>query len=186
LETSDNSLQSQPRELALKLKAALLVAALLVTFTSLFAGKKKSSLPEQLVGTWKLRSIEAEYPDGRIDAHPELGPRASGYLIYETDGHMCTQLMNPDRFDWRKPGNPTPAEAKVAVDGYVAYCGRYEVYASEGVVIHHKEVSLVPNQANTSVRRWFTLSGNRLVLRVAEETRTGVTLRYRFNWERVQ
>jgi hypothetical protein len=159
-----------------------------LTFTpgAFFAKEAKTSLRQEMVGTWKLVSIRAQYPDGRLDSDPELGPRAMGYLIYDSSGHMCAQVMNPDRFDWRNPANATPAEAKAAIDGYGAYCGSYEVQESEGLVIHYRELALVPNEVRTSVQRHVSLVGNHLVIKAVAKDRSGQLLRYVLTWERAK
>ena len=146
---------------------------------------KKDPSQNKLVGTWKLVSISALHPDGRILADPDLGPGAKGYLVYDGGGHMCVQLMNPNRFDWRNADNATPQEAKAGVDGYVAYCGTYEVRENESLIIHHKELSLVPNGVATSVARKFKLEGNRLILRMLEKAHDGQQLGFTLTWERV-
>ena len=139
----------------------------------------------RIVGTWKLVSITAHYPDGRLLADPDLGPSAKGYLIYDSSGHMCAQLMNSNRFDWRNPNNPTPQEAKAGIAGYDAYCGTYEVHENEGIVIHHKELALVPNQVTTSVERHFSFAGDRLILKLMESAHSGERLGFTLVWERV-
>ena len=174
------------REFALKIKAASLLLLLTSTPSALLAKDSKTSLRQELVGTWKLVSIQVQYPDGRLDSDPDLGPHASGYLIYDSSGHMCAQVMNPDRFDWRNPSQATPAEAKAAIDGYGAYCGSYEVQESEGLVIHHRELALVPNEVRTSVQSHVSVVGNHLVIKVVGKTRSGQPLRYTLTWERAK
>jgi len=173
-------------ELALKIKAASLLLVLTFTPCALFAKNSKASLHQQMVGTWKLVSIQAQYPDGRLDSDPDLGPHALGYLIYDSGGHMCAQLMNPDRFDWRNPPNANPAEAKAAIDGYEAYCGSYEVQERDGLVIHYRELALVPNQARSSVQRHVSFVGNHLVIKLVDKARSGQPLKYTLTWERVK
>lgn len=146
---------------------------------------KKDSPQSKFVGTWKLVSIAVLYPDGRILADPDLGPGAKGYLIYDNTGHMCVQVMNPNRFDWRNADNATPQEAKSGVDGYGAYCGTYEIHENESVVVHHKDLDLVPNSVGTSVARHFRFEGNRLILRLLGTSRSGQQLGFTLTWERV-
>jgi len=76
---------------------------------------------------------------------------------------------------------PTADEAKAAFLGYVSYCGTFSVNA-DGVVTHHIQTSLNPNNTGTDERNSFQFSGNRLVLnpsRSVDGTRARVT------WERV-
>lgn len=153
----------------------------------LFAAKdgSKESPQSKFVGTWKLVSIAAQYADGRVLHDPDFGPNAKGYLFYDASGHMCVQVMNPNRFDWRNPLNPTEPEAKAGVAGYGAYCGTYEVQQNESVVIHHKELSLVPNAVATSVARKYAFQGNRLILRAVENTQNTQQIAFTLTWERL-
>lgn len=162
---------------------ALIACTVALAATARTAESKKPG--HRIVGTWKLVSITAHYPDGRVLADPDLGPSAKGYLVYDGSGHMCAQLMNPNRFDWRNPNNPTPQEATAGVVGYDAYCGTYEVHESDGIVVHHKELALVPNQVTTSVARRFSFVGDRLVLKLMETAHSGERLGFTLTWERV-
>jgi Lipocalin-like domain len=51
---------------------------------------------------------------------------------------MCGVLMRPDRpkFASNNALAGTPEEVKVAFEGYVSYCGSYEVNEQERFVIH--------------------------------------------------
>lgn len=151
----------------------------------LVAKDHKDTAQSKFVGTWRLVSIAAQYPDGRILPDPDLGPGAKGYLMYDSSGHMCAQLMNPNRFDWRNADNATLQEAKSGVDGYAAYCGTYEIRENESVVIHHRELGLVPNTVGTSAARHFTFEGNRLILRARGKAHDGQQLGFTLTWERV-
>lgn len=166
---------------------ALALVLCQVAAVGLLAAKerKKDSAQNKLIGTWKLVSISALYPDGRILADPDLGPGAKGYLVYDGSGHMCVQLMNPNRFDWRNADNATPREAKSGIDGYDSYCGTYEMRENESVIIDHKELSLVPNGVGTSVARKFKFEGDRLILRMLEKAHNGEQLGFTLTWERV-
>jgi hypothetical protein len=50
-----------------------------------------------LVGTWRLISRVVTLEDGTAVQEPGLGKAPSGYLIYDSSGHMAAQLMRPDR-----------------------------------------------------------------------------------------
>jgi Lipocalin-like domain len=51
----------------------------------------------QLVGTWRLISRVVTLEDGTAVQDPGLGKTPSGYLMYDSSGHMAAQLMRPDR-----------------------------------------------------------------------------------------
>jgi lipocalin-like protein len=170
-----------------KKSVSAVLFSLLVSSAHPPLAQKNSQAPlrHELVGTWKLVSMHAKHADGRITSDPDFGPNPAGYLMYDASGHMCTEFMNPDRFDWRNPDNPAPQEAKAAVDGYEAYCGTYEIHEAQGIVVHRKELALVPNAAGTTAERSVSFSGKRLVLKMVEKARGGEPLSYISIWERV-
>ena len=128
------------------------------------AGQQKPGAP-QLVGTWRLVSTQQRLADGTVRPELGLGPRGIGYITYSDTGVVCAFLSNPDRPRWKVPSTPTEAELRSAVEGMVAYCGTYEVNEAEGYVLHHVQMDKVPNVAGSDRKRYFTISGNRLVLR---------------------
>jgi hypothetical protein len=104
-------------------------------------------------------------------------------LIYTETGQVCVVLTNPDRPRWTSA--PTDEQVRAAFDGMVAYCGAYEVNAAEGYMVHHVEVDREPNLVGSKRKRYFSLSGNRLVLRPAPPLPPGVR-EWTVVWERVQ
>jgi hypothetical protein len=67
--------------------------------------------------------------NGKKAFDPALGPHGTGFLIYSPDGHLCAELMNPDRPAWNNNAQPTDKEKVFVFDGFFAYCGRYEIDA---------------------------------------------------------
>ena len=116
-----------------------------------------ASLHDKLVGTWVLVSARDRMKDGRERFYPELGAHGKGYLVYTADGHMCAQLMNPDRPKWKEFDKPTEAEKIAAIDGFSSYCGRYEVDEEKGVLVHLPELAWSPNYVGTRQLRPYTL-----------------------------
>src|SRR5262249_35555615 len=106
-----------------------LLLALLLVFGALAAtpGRQDEPVSKRLAGTWELVSTEDRMTDGSRRPYPDAGPRGKGYLIYTADGHLCAELMNPDRPSWKDARNPSASEKVSAFDGFSAYCGRYEV-----------------------------------------------------------
>ncbi len=121
--------------------------------------------PHQIVGTWRLVATQQRLADGTVRPEVGLGPRGIGYVIYGEAGVVCAFLSNPDRPLWKIQNAPTEAELRAAFDGMVAYCGTYEVNEKEGYVLHHVRMDKVPNVAGADRKRYFTISGNRLLLR---------------------
>jgi hypothetical protein len=98
--------------------------------------------------------------DGSERFYPELGPNGKGYLMYTADGHMCAQLMNPDRPNWKDFNNPTDAEKISAIDGFAAYCGRYEIDEARAIMMHLPELAWSPNFIGTKQPRPYTFRGD--------------------------
>ena len=106
-------------------------------------------------------------------------------MIY-TDTHlMCSVNVNPDRPRWASPAAPTDAEMKVAFDGFGAYCAVYSVNAQERSVTHHVRFDKSPNAAGTDRKRFFTLEGNRLVLKIDPKENPAGVAENTIVWERV-
>src|SRR5215472_9881338 len=79
----------------------------------------------QLVGTWRLISRVVRLEDGTAVQDPGLGKTPTGYLIYDSSGHMAVQLMRLDgplAIDCGTSG-PAPRDNSQSVNGYDAYFG---------------------------------------------------------------
>jgi len=144
-----------------------------------------AAIARQFVGMWRLVSWPQRLADGTWRSNPTYGPGGVGYLIYTEANRMCAMVMDPSRPLWNSESSPTEAELRSAMNGLTAYCGTYEVNAAEGFVVHHVEVERIPNRVGTSLKRFFTFSGNRLLLRPAERLPKDV-LEHVITWERVE
>ncbi len=124
----------------------------------------KEALPK-LVGSWKLVSFNIQDSSGQT-AYP-FGKDAQGRLIYEPDGRMAVQLMDPNRpgFSSGDPIVASEAEIRTAFGGYTAYYGTYSVNPEEQTIVHHIEVALFPNWVGTDQRRHFEFDGKHLTLK---------------------
>jgi hypothetical protein len=119
----------------------------------------------KLVGSWKLISFHSKDSSGQT-AYP-FGKDAQGRLIYEPDGRMAVQLMNPNRprFASADPLVTSEAEVRAAFDGYTAYYGTYSVNPDEQTIVHHIEAALLPNWVGTDQQRHFEFDGKYLTLK---------------------
>ncbi len=81
------------------------------------------------------------------------GGKAAGLLTYTEDGRMWAALMATDRPDvpTRTLSAAPPAMQATAAAGFIIYAGSYSI--DGGDVIHHVEISLLPNWVGTSERR---------------------------------
>jgi hypothetical protein len=142
---------------------------------------------ERLIGTWTLVSAGTFRPDGTFEPYPEYGPHPKGYLMYDSTGHMCVSLANPNQTHWANPEAPTEAERLRTFDEFFAYCGTYEVREKESRVIHRPEMGSWPHYIGSDQSRNFRLEGDRLILSGEEETPpNGERRRYEITWERIR
>ncbi|HAJ28316.1 MAG TPA: hypothetical protein DCG53_13925 [Syntrophus sp. (in: bacteria)] len=127
-------------------------------------GMNKGILPE-LVGTWKLISFHSQDSRGQT-AYP-FGKDAQGRLIYEPDGRMAVQIMNPNRpgFTSDDPLVASETEVRAAFGGYAAYYGTYSVNTDKGTIVHHIKAALLPNWVGTDQQRHFEFDGKYLTLK---------------------
>jgi len=137
-----------------------------------------STLSARLVGTWRVIQHQ-ERKSPQEDWKDDYGPHPAGYLMYDAAGRMAVQIARVPRPPFTaKDGEPTPAAARAAIDGYVAYFGTFRVDERTGVVTHHVESSLWPDYVGTDQHRPAVLQGDRLTLS------DGKT--WRVVWERVR
>ena len=119
----------------------------------------------KLIGSWKLISFHIQDSNGQT-TYP-FGKDAQGRLIYEPDGRMAVQLMNPSRpgFTSNDPLVTSEAEVRAAFGGYTAYYGTYSVNPDEQIIVHHIEAALLPNWVGTDQQRHFDFDGKYLTLK---------------------
>jgi len=143
----------------------------------------KEVIPK-LVGSWKLISFHSQDFSGQ-KTYP-FGKDAQGRLIYEPNGRMAVQLMNPDRPRFASGDLLLTSEAEVraAFDGYAGYYGTYSVDQGEGIIVHHVEAAHIPNWVGTDQVRHFEFQGNHLTLK-GTLLRGGVQEVVSLVWERL-
>lgn len=147
----------------MKITGALLLALLGVMPVELLHAQVSQDLEAKFVGTWRLVSWERQFEDGTA----RRDQRSVGYIMYSESGHMCWASMDPDRPEWVSGGSPSPAEALSGITGFAAYCGRAEIHAQDGYVLHHVEVDKVPNSVGIVRKRSFEFRGpDRIALTV--------------------
>lgn len=170
----------------------LLVVALVLSVGCALSAASGAEAPagvaKQLVGTWKLVSIEERDAGGKLVVPLDFGAEAVGILTYDATGHMAAQAGRRGRphLDTLDVHRVPAEQAKAAFTGYAAYFGTYEVNEREGVVIHHVEGSIVPNMEGGDQRRKFTLQGDKLILEPPAFQANGEKRSRRLTWQRVQ
>lgn len=120
---------------------------------------------DKLIGTWKLVSATYRRPNGEFVDF--VGERPLGALMYDARGNMQVQLMRRGRpaFATNDRVGGTPQEAKGALDGYLAYFGKFTVDEKNSTVTHHIEGCTFPNWVGVDQKRFFELAGDELILR---------------------
>jgi hypothetical protein len=138
-----------------------------------------------LVGTWKLVSATETTKKGEVRA--AYGWENEGLLTYTADGRMMSITTKRGRKPLSVSDNVgAPAEERAeAFATMTAYAGSYTLKGDK--VIHHIEVSSMPNAVNTDQVRLITnLKGNSLSLRILTMVNAGPQIAYReFVWERI-
>jgi hypothetical protein len=155
------------------MKMRMLVLAMLLFIGPASASTAKSAAA-RLVGTWRLVAATQRMTDGTERPDPNVGAHAGGYIMYSGTGQVCALLANRERPRWAVANRPTDPEAHAIPENMVAYCGTYSVDEAGGFVLHHVELDLSPNRRGTDRKRFFSLSGDHLVLRPAPPLPPGV------------
>jgi hypothetical protein len=121
-----------------------------------------SNTKSDFVGVWKLELYEMRSSNGE-KMYP-MGPDAQGYIVYTDEGFMSVAIMKKGRMLFKSNDltGATTEEKLGAADGYLSYCGLYEV--QERQVIHHVKVSLIPNWIAGDQVRFYEFDGDRLTL----------------------
>ena len=142
-------------------------------------------IASEFVGTWRLISYSDVTSDGQT-TYP-MGRNAHGRITYEAGGRMAVQLADPDRaaFAASDPRSATDAEVRAAFNSYLAYYGSYSVDADRGIVVHHLEMSWIPNWTGGDQVRYFDLQGGRLTLKTPPILFDGAERVASLVWERL-
>lgn len=119
---------------------------------------------EKFVGSWELVEWIAEFKDESI-IFP-FGEDARGQIHYYNNGNMSVQIMrnNRSRFFSDDPLQAQPDEMAAAYNGFIAYCGKYEVNLSSNQVVHKIEISSFPNWVGQNQIRYYEFDESKLIL----------------------
>jgi hypothetical protein len=123
---------------------------------------------ERFVGAWRLVSLEAPGPDGKIHQAD-----STGLFVFTSDGHLLVQVMD------RNPAVRDPAgPAQYSQGGYEATFGTYQVDESTHTFIFHVEGALVRSLIGKDLPRSFEFSGKQLIVKSTRPEE-----RWRVTWE---
>jgi hypothetical protein len=112
------------------------------------------------VGTWRLLSQHSVYPDGRIE--PSRGENAEGIIIYDAAGNVAVQLMRTDAL---AKEFTDMTELRTAMQGFLAYYGRYEVDEEAKLVRHFVTGSSYFDYRGIVLVRSYEFAGDTLTLK---------------------
>ena len=140
----------------------LLALCLLVVCRRHAFGQSESEVRNRLIGTWKLVSTVETLKNGTT--RETFGPHGQGFLMYEADGYMCANEVNPDRPKWGDTDRPTKEEALAAGNSTFAYCGRFEIDLQKNQVIHLPEIATDPGYVGTRQIRPYHFEADKLIL----------------------
>jgi hypothetical protein len=140
-------------------------------------------LAKDLKGVWWLETREDWTKEGERRIDPILGSDPLGIVTY-SGTHFAAQFMKRDR---SKPSTIVSSGQNntIAVGGYDAYFGVYEVDEETGKVQHTLLGSLTPSNTGISVSRDLRVDGDRLVLQLETTTIEGEPVLRTLTWKRL-
>ena len=163
-----------------------LCSTLLLAATALAQTAAPAPTVTQLLGSWKLVSIEDTMKDGKVQPSTQFGPHPQGFIMYEPDGHMCATIANGDRPAWKDPGKATDAEKIAYYDTFIAYCGTFKLDSATSTVTHYPSVAWSPAYVGSTQPRPFRLEGNRLIITAVRGISDPAIAKRTLVWERAK
>lgn len=185
---------------ALRIELTLLAVAFLVLSTMANPQKAavkptttKTCVRTQLIGSWRLVARQSRRANGELEPDPGLSTIPLGILIYDQSGHVAAQLSRRDRTvaiigeecQTAATTKGTPDNSQTIL-GYDAYFGTYKIDEQAGIVTHHLEAALFPEDIGKDIGRHFTISGDKLTISFNTITRDGVKVTRTVIWERMK
>jgi hypothetical protein len=126
--------------------------------TTLSGGQDRSvnaSVKNRFVGAWRLVSLEAPGPDGRIRKAD-----STGMFVFTLDGHASVQVMERNT-----PARAAAGPEQYSQGGYEATFGSYEVDEVAHTFTFHVEGALVRSLIGKDLPRAFEFSGKQLIVK---------------------
>ena len=136
------------------------LAALGLTLLPGSAVSEEKSLRDQLLGTWKIVSVNNTRPDGSIKQI--FGPNPKGIAVFDARGNTVIVLMRSGRpkFAANNRDLGTPEEYRATVQGTHAYFGTYSVIEPEKTLVFHVEGNTFSNQEGIDTKRFISIKGD--------------------------
>jgi hypothetical protein len=163
---------------------------LLVSQSTAAQTKSNSVTSEDLIGAWRLVSIETIRPNGEV-IYPFYGKHPEGMLMYDRSGWMSVHIVSDPpatapAVDSREKFAAAPEREKAAAaEGYYAYFGTWSIDPASATVKHHIKQSLMPGERGEDVVRHLILEGDRLTL-TAKTHEMGEDHERKLVWQRMR
>ncbi len=144
---------------------------------------------QQLIGAWRLVSIDCSGPGGPI-VDPFYQAGSTGIIVYDTSGWMSVHIVAPHRQPWDVPASRLSSAAAAqdvrlkaaAFDTYYAYFGTWDLDEATSVVVHHVKSSLIPGETGLNYSQKVTLESGRLIFTTRDARQETVRTKV---WERI-
>ena len=140
-------------------------------------------IQNNFIGTWKLLFFEVKDSENKISL--PFGSNPIGFIMYNEDGYMSVCIMKEDRPKFAAADylDASVEERAKAFEGYISYCGKYEI--GESKIVHYPEVMYIPNFVNVPQERYYTFLDNKLMLSTLASPIGGKIQSCCLTWERV-
>ncbi|WP_286862426.1 MULTISPECIES: lipocalin-like domain-containing protein [Sphingobacterium] len=146
----------------------------------------EATLFKRLIGTWVLvELIEVTIESGDI-SYP-MGKSPKGLLMYNQDGYMSAQIMNPDRknFENEHWTGATADEYMQEGSTYLAYSGPFTADEVKQTLSHTMFISLFPNWTGQTQNRVIHFENEYLLLESGKPFLSeGKEVVHKLKWER--
>jgi hypothetical protein len=146
---------------------------------------------EQLVGAWRLVSIETKNAAG-LFADPFFAAGSTGLIVYDASGWVSVQISGPGRQPWPVPASRLPETRAqnlrlkgAAYDTYYAYVGTWDYDPRDARMTHHVKSSLIAAEVGVDYVQGIELAGNRLTFTSQSHETGGEELTRTKVWERI-
>jgi hypothetical protein len=118
----------------------------------------------ELVGAWRVVSAHVEFADSG-EAVDTFGPNPGGWIIFTDRGHMIGIIAGAGRKD-----AGTQADYEGLFKSMVAYSGLVTVDEPAGSFVNRVDTAWQPSWVGTDQVRYYTVAGDELRIRSAEQT----------------
>jgi hypothetical protein len=117
-----------------------------------------------LAGAWRVVSAYVEFADTGETADP-FGPQPEGWIVFTEGGRMFGILTAAGRKDPSSEG-----DFERLFKSMLAYSGAVQVDEQQGKFINRVDTAWQPGWVGTEQVRYFTIDGDVLRIRSAEQT----------------